>query len=69
MERPEPLVDPLKGDHKDILISLFGRAVNNEVEEAWLKGPLGREASTQLEVLVIASTRRARGNLKAQVHC
>jgi hypothetical protein len=65
MRCPKPFIDPPKGDHKDILIALFGRAVNNEVEEPWLKGPLGREASTQLEVLIIASTRRVRGNLKA----
>jgi hypothetical protein len=49
MRRPKPLIDPLKGDHKDTLIALFGPAVNNEVEEAGSGEPLGCERTIRLE--------------------
>ena len=63
MERPEPLINPLKGDHKAILIALFGPVVNNEVEEAGSGKPLGRERNVQLESNLLCHQRRTPSGL------
>jgi len=63
VQRPKPFTDPLKGDHNDILIALFGRAVNNEVEEAGSGEPLGCERNIQLGSNLLCQQQRTLSGL------